>query len=493
MVKPSEVPTTVPEMQGLTAQQEAAIKEFLATLDEQYKDNVPHYIARENTDERRRLFGYKVLKAREWKMAHALKMVEKTVAFRAQHGVDKWKLFPCAFPLRGFDEEKLCSMLAEMPGGLLLYPREGVSDMERCYRALQTSYVNVYHYWDKGGHPVLYDCCGQADVSEILRDLARITPVGKSLLDVIVPYHTYMNEVQYYLVQYANKVSKEAGRHAIMGTTVIMNMEGLSFKVVQRRFLQILRAILEVDQAHYPEMLHRLFIINAPSFFRIVYDWVKGSLDENTRSKLVLSSDKEKGTKILKHFIDEDKIPRELGGTCQCDGGCLPRHTKLKEDDLCGRREAGIPMCDSDAPTEMVGIKKGKEFVYSCELECGDQLTWEFAVDGMRDVHFSAVFFPSAEKRDINISSSSTDDTEPIVASVATTATYANAVDGHKPNYSKTGGTVLTVKDEKLSMDIDSFEPTEHGTLTLTWSNKGAWMHSRQIRFRVMHHKSSTW
>ncbi|KAG5470527.1 hypothetical protein LSCM1_01771 [Leishmania martiniquensis] len=493
MVKPSEVPATVPEMEELTAQQEADIEAFLAKLDERYKGKMPPYIAREHTKERRRIFGYKALKARKWKIGHALKMVEKTVAFREQHGIDQWKLFPSSFPLRGFDEQELCSMLRELPHGKHLYPREGVSDVERCYRALQTSYVNVYHYWDKSGHPVLYDCCGHANVAEILRDLAGITPVGKSLLDVIVPYHMYMNEVQYYLIQYADKVSKEGGGQAIMGVTVIINMEGLSFKVVQRRYIQILRAIFEVDQAHYPEMLHRLLIINAPSFFRIVYDWLKGSLDEGTRSKLVLSSNKEEGVQILRRFIDDDKIPRELGGACDCEGGCLPRYTKHKDDDQGGTSELSSQIGESDAATEVVGIKRGKQFVQTYELQSGDQLTWEFAVDGMREVHFSALFSPYAEKQASRSSLCCTGDAESAATPTTTPATHSKTVKVHNFNHSSTGAAALTLKDEKLSMDADSFQPAEAGMLTLTWSNKGSWMQGRQVQYRVLHHKYSTW
>nr|CAJ2478981.1 unnamed protein product [Leishmania braziliensis] len=490
MVKPSEVPATMPEMDMLNAQQEAAIEEFLAKVDERYRGEVPYCIARENTHERRRMFGYKTLKARKWKVAHALEMVEKTVAFRAQHGIDKWKLFPCAFPLRGFEEEKLCSMLTELPGGAHLFPREGVTEVDRCYRALQSSYVNVYHYWDKGGHPVLYDCCGQADVTEILREVARITPLGKSLVDVIVPYHLYMNEVQYYLVRYGDKLLKETGGQALMGITVIIDMEGISFKVVQKRFIQIIRAIFDIDQAYYPEMLHRLFILNAPSFFRMVYGLVKGSLDENTRSKVVLSTDKKEGEEILKRVIEEDKIPRALGGTCSCDGGCLPRYAKPNGGSHCGTNEVDTHISPDDGPTETVGISKGKQFVRICELDSGDHFTWEFVVDGMHEVLFSVAFSPSVEVQSGSRSSACGNGVvAPSATTTATSVSVPNPASRCTSKESRDNRTVLIIKDGKVPLDADSFVATEQGTLTLTWSNKAAWLHARQVHFRVWHHK----
>ncbi|KAK7199731.1 CRAL/TRIO domain/Divergent CRAL/TRIO domain containing protein [Novymonas esmeraldas] len=489
MVKPSEVPETVPEMDALSDQQEAAITDFLARVEEQYRTETPYLLVREDTVERRRIFAYKCLKARKWKMAQALEMVDKTVEFRAKHGIDKWKLFPSAFPLRGYDEAKLCSMLASLPGGDHLFPRDPDMEVDRCYRALQTSYVNVYHYWDKAGHPVLYDCCGAANVSEILRDLARITPAGKSLGDIIVPYHTYMNEVQYYLIQYADKVSKDGGGPPIMGITVVMDMAGLSFKVVQRRFIEIIRAIFEVDQAYYPEVLHRLFLLNAPSFFRVAYDWVKGSLDEGTRRKLVFSANKAEAEEMLKRVIDEDKIPREFGGTCQCEGGCLPRYTTTTTP--AEHRDASVlnrEHSTSEAPTETVCIKRGKEVARSFVLEGGDEVEWEFTVDGTREVQFGASFTPSVGDNDSSagVSAGCTDDAATVATESATTSKAARRQPASQHSRAR-----LTVKEEKLVMDVDAYRATTAGTLTLTWSNKGAWLYSRQMQLRVQHRKKA--
>lgn len=477
MVKPSEVPVVVPEMDTLTPEQETTIQLLLSKLDDAFAGGMPYYLAREDTPERRRLFAYKVLKARKWKLTHAMEMVDKTIAFRAENGIDKWKLFPSAFPLRGYDEAKVCAMLAAMPGGDGLFPREGVSEVDRCYRAFQVSYVNVYHYWDKEGHPVLYDCCGRAEVSQILRDLAAFTPANKPLADVIVPYHTYMNEVQYYLIRYANQVAKEAGRHGIMDITVVVDMEGLSFKVVQMRFIKIIRAIFEVDQAYYPEVLHRLFIINAPSFFHVAYDWVKGSLDENTRRKLVFSANKEEATEMLLRVIDADKLPCELGGTCQCEGGCLPRYSSKSTAGEATHREVsevGSHSSLNDVQAQGETIKRGRDFVQTRVVGAGDEVTWEFAVDGAREVLFSAVFAPTQRQHSTaTVSSSGTSTTTP------TTRT-------------RDSGEVSTrqlIKEAKLSVDVDTFVATTNGTLILTWSNKGAWVHSRSIQYRVQHHK----
>ena len=44
--------------------------------------------------------------------------------------------------------------------------------------------------------------------------------------------------------------------------------------------------VLAVDQNHYPEMLGRTCIINAPGFFKMIFGIVKPMLDARTQSKI---------------------------------------------------------------------------------------------------------------------------------------------------------------------------------------------------------------
>lgn len=48
----------------------------------------------------------------------------------------------------------------------------------------------------------------------------------------------------------------------------------------------------------------------------------KSFLDPKTRDKCVVLNSSEMST-MLDYFEPED-LPEEYGGTCRCDGGCLP-------------------------------------------------------------------------------------------------------------------------------------------------------------------------
>lgn len=322
MVKPESIPESIQEVEILDSVKASKVTEFLQAVKTHYgEDSLPPLLTREKTEERQRLLGYKFMKARKWKLKDALAMFTSTVDFRSERKLDELRLFPCAFPLLGFDEAAIEAFLREN-GSENVCDRMPDDTYEVCSQTLQKSYVNLYHYTDKVGHPVLYDCCGQCDASQIVKDFEALAAKGQTINDVVIPYHIYMNEVQHHLIRYADHVSQAGGGRPITGITVVMNAKGFSLGMIQRKTVQLVRGFLDVDQKHYPEVLHRLFVINCPSVVQAAFNLVKRSLDENTRNKIIFCG-KSESLAVLQRVIDNEKIPSELGGECHCEGGCL--------------------------------------------------------------------------------------------------------------------------------------------------------------------------
>lgn len=112
--------------------------------------------------------------------------------------------------------------------------------------------------------------------------------------------------------------------------------------------LQYIRAISDTDQRYYPETLNRLFLVNAPSAFVMVWKIVKGWLDPGVSLIAILSTNQLNAThtsivllqtidkiqilgkdykQVLLEHIEAENLPDFLGGTCTCDhmpGGCVP-------------------------------------------------------------------------------------------------------------------------------------------------------------------------
>ncbi len=95
--------------------------------------------------------------------------------------------------------------------------------------------------------------------------------------------------------------------------------------------MNVMRRVLSIDQAMYPERLKYMFFINAPFFFTAIWAAFKPFIDPVTVDKIKIIGSNYKET-LLK-FIDIDQIPVELGGTRQNFGWNYPVNWPMDEFD----------------------------------------------------------------------------------------------------------------------------------------------------------------
>lgn len=112
--------------------------------------------------------------------------------------------------------------------------------------------------------------------------------------------------------------SRKAG-HLLETCCTIMDLKGVTLTKVPQVYSYVRQASV-ISQNYYPERLGKLFLINAPWGFSTVWSVVKGWLDPVTVKKInILGSGYQ--SELLKH-IPAENIPKEFGGTCECQGGC---------------------------------------------------------------------------------------------------------------------------------------------------------------------------
>lgn len=75
-----------------------------------------------------------------------------------------------------------------------------------------------------------------------------------------------------------------------------------------------------ISSDRYPETMGKFYIINAPWAFSAVWSVVKPWLDPVTVAKINILGSSYKD-ELFKQ-IPRENLPQQLGGTCECPGGC---------------------------------------------------------------------------------------------------------------------------------------------------------------------------
>jgi len=80
--------------------------------------------------------------------------------------------------------------------------------------------------------------------------------------------------------------------------------------------LEMFKFISSLSQNHYPERASVIMVVNAPSWFSILFRLIKPFINETTQKKIRVYNNKETFEGLLE-FLDLDRIPEIYGGTCK--------------------------------------------------------------------------------------------------------------------------------------------------------------------------------
>ncbi|KAL2470666.1 Phosphatidylinositol/phosphatidylcholine transfer protein SFH9 [Abeliophyllum distichum] len=214
---------------------------------------------------------------------------------------------------RKFDLDKTVHMWVEM---LNWRKENGVDSIIQDYvydefEEVQRYYPHGYHGVDKGGRPVYIERLGKIEPSKLM----SVTTVERFL-----KYH-----IQGFEKTFEEKFpacSIVAKRH-IDSTTSILDVHGLNWMSFGKVAHDLVMRMQRIDGNNYPETLNHMYIVNAGSGFKCLWNWAKGFLDPRTTSKIHVLGTKFQST--LLEVIDSSQLPDFLGGSCSCpnEGGCL--------------------------------------------------------------------------------------------------------------------------------------------------------------------------
>eukprot|EP01102_Stenamoeba_stenopodia_P020119 TRINITY_DN7746_c0_g1_i1.p1 TRINITY_DN7746_c0_g1~~TRINITY_DN7746_c0_g1_i1.p1 ORF type:complete len:393 (-),score=59.98 TRINITY_DN7746_c0_g1_i1:112-1230(-) len=214
------------------------------------------------------------LRARQFDLDLAFEMFTKSLKWRSESGAD--------------------TILETLPKS------------SKYFDVLEAYWPGYFHGVDKEGIPIFLERMGSIDISVI-----KIVPVQE-----FIDYHIYCQE---YARQLLQKTAEDMGK-PIFGNVVIEDLAGLGLKHYYLPGIEIFKKLTVIDEANYPESLHRVYVLNIPKIFQIVWAMVSPVFDKRTLAKIKIYASNYQ--KDLLEDISADNLPVELGGSCPC-GKCF--------------------------------------------------------------------------------------------------------------------------------------------------------------------------
>eukprot|EP01041_Mallomonas_annulata_P000951 gene951-1846_t len=163
------------------------------------------------------------------------------------------------------------------------------------FNVIKDCYPHFIHGRSRFGQPVYYELLGKINI--------------KRLQDHGVSVHRLL---RYYIfiTEYIWAEVEPDDDHGQLVT--ILDVSGVGVADLMGDALEFMKEASKVIQSHYVERCKKMFIVNAPFFFNMLWRIISPMLHENTRRKIsILGVDK---SEILL-FIDAKQLPAAYGGT----------------------------------------------------------------------------------------------------------------------------------------------------------------------------------
>ncbi|ETL79931.1 hypothetical protein L917_19533 [Phytophthora nicotianae] len=190
------------------------------------------------------------------------------------------------------------------------------------FKIIKENYPHYYHKRGKNGEPVYYEKPGKIN-------LKALKSAGLTLDDLM---HNYLMITEFLW----QVIEQDDNRKGIS----VLDVDGIGISDFAGEAVEYVRKAASVSGKHYPERCAYIFVINVPSWFSMIWNTVKGMVDDVTREKVIIVRGKKKILEALSERIPVENIPVEYGG--ESDG-------KSPEEDLLFNLMAYVNN-DEDAP-----------------------------------------------------------------------------------------------------------------------------------------------
>lgn len=163
---------------------------------------------------------------------------------------------------------------------------------------------------DKFGGPLWISAQGRTDLRGILQCIPK---------KEFIKFGMYMLEL---IDRGTDEESIKSGKQ-INTITIIFDMEGLTMRqIAHKQTIECDIEFVKMFEDHYPEILRRIFVVNAPKLFGLLFNLIKPFMHQTTVSKVrIYGSNKSEWTAALLDEIHADQLPAHYGGSLTSPDG----------------------------------------------------------------------------------------------------------------------------------------------------------------------------
>lgn len=158
-------------------------------------------------------------------------------------------------------------------------------------------YPHYFHGHSKKGHPVYYELLGKVNVQKLKEHQIST--------DMLLRYYIFMSEYLW------NKLNPDDECGQVVS---ILDVENVRISDMMGDVLEFVKVASKTIQNHYVDRAHKMFIINAPFFFNMLWRVVAPMLNENTRKKITILGCSANDKLELLEYIDIEQLPVCYGG-----------------------------------------------------------------------------------------------------------------------------------------------------------------------------------
>uniref|UniRef100_A0A182NBD2 Protein real-time n=1 Tax=Anopheles dirus TaxID=7168 RepID=A0A182NBD2_9DIPT len=272
---------------------------------------------------------------------------------------------------RDFSIDKATTMLQE---SLQWRKEHRIDDILSEYKTpavVEKYFPGGWHHHDKDGRPLYILRLGTMDVKGLLKSVGE---------DELLKLTLHICEEGLRLMKDATKLFGKP----IWNWCLLVDLDGLSMRHLWRPGVKALLRIIETVEKNYPETMGRVLIVRAPRVFPVLWTIVSTFIDENTRSKFLFfgGPDCMHAEDGIEQYINTDKIPSFLGGSCNTlihEGGLVPKH--LYKSESIEESNGAIQAHDHHGLYKSVDLKPGQLFeLIIRNTDPKSVLTWDFEV-----------------------------------------------------------------------------------------------------------------